>query len=646
MGNDKLFHTRIGRLIRRFIGSSRACRLLLDCLLVLLLAGSGGLLCAAGRQLIGDECVLTALITLLLVGLFGILSPYMTILADRLIYRRRLHPQVVLAQMTEKLAGALHIEEIAALLTQELPQQMAVAHGILLIANEEHTLLHSVGPGDAGALPAADWDQFWLTLPNAPLSRSAAPATTPPPVLEWMRAQSIELLTPLQAGKRLIGLLGLAPRSGAWAYSTAEVRMIGMLARQATVAVQNALLVQHIETHEQQLQEEVAQHTRSMAADRNRLNAILQNLADALIVTDAAGRIQLVNPAAENLLRRAARALVGQDIRQVAPVPDWLDAITHAQEYPGIIEVARIRLADPRALLNNSMFGERILTVSATALGDRSAVICILRDITHEVEIDRMKSAFITTVSHELRTPLTSILGFAKLVQRMFARNILPSVGADVAAQQAVDRVTKNLEIMVQEGERLTDLLSDVLDISALDSGGIEWNDQPFFPAEVITQAVTQFQPLAAQKGLQLNLIFENVLPEMYADPKRIAQVLGNLLSNAVKFTARGSVTLTARAVEGEAIVCDWIAPPEGGLLVSVADTGIGIPHGTMRRIFQRFSQGGDLLIDKPEGAGLGLTLSREILLHYGGDIWVESTEGQGATFYFVLPRLSVPTES
>jgi signal transduction histidine kinase len=127
----------------------------------------------------------------------------------------------------------------------------------------------------------------------------------------------------------------------------------------------------------------------------------------------------------------------------------------------------------------------------------------------------------------------------------------------------------------------------------------------------------------------------EGALPQLYADPKRVAQVLGNLLSNAIKFTTEGSITVAARAIEGDAIYHDWIAPPEGGLLVTVADTGIGITPTTMRRIFQRFSQGGDLLIDKPEGAGLGLTLSREIILHYGGDIWVESTVGKGSTFCF-----------
>lgn len=631
--------TKVMRIWQRLARSDRAWRILLHGLLAVLLAGLGGWLYAGVQGLWGGSCAAVFVIVLLMVGLFWALYLWVSQLGDRLVYRCRLHPQVILAQMTEKLVGALHLNDLALLLTQDLPRQLGTDHGILLIINDERAALQEVGDGDTLSLPSAEWEKFWQPLPNAPLLRSQPYVAVAPPVMEWMQAQHLELLAPLQAGKRLIGLLGLGPRVGGRGYSTAEVRMVEMLAHQATLTAQNALLVQHMEMHEQQLQEEVAQHTRIMAADRNRLNAILQNMADALLVTDAAGRIQLVNPASENLLRRAARSLLGQDIRQVAPVPEWLDAIARAQEYPGIIETARIALTDPRALLENGVLGERILTISATALGDRSAVICILRDITHEVEIDRMKSEFITIVSHELRTPLTSILGFSKLIQRIFSRNILPAVGADETAQHAVDRVIKNLDIMVQEGERLTDLLNDVLDISALDSGGIEWRDQPFSPAEVIAQTAAQYQPLASQKRLRLNMKMEGILPQLYADPKRVAQVLSNLLSNAIKFTAEGSITVAARAIEGDAVYHDWIAPPEGGLLVTVADTGIGITPTTMRRIFQRFSQGGDLLIDKPEGAGLGLTLSREIILHYGGDIWVESTVGKGSTFCFTLPR-------
>jgi len=506
--------TKVMRVGQRFAGSDRAWRILLHGLLTVVLAGLGVWLYAGVQRLGGDSRAAVFVIILLMVGLFWALSLRVSLLAAHLAYRRRLHPQVILTQMTEKLAGALHLNDLAVLLTQELPRQLGTDHGVLLIINDEQAVLQEVGVGAARALPAVEWDTFWQPLPNAPLLYSRPHAAVAPSVMAWMQVQRLEILAPLQAGKRLIGLLGLGPRAEGRGYSTAEVRMVEMLAHQATLMAQNALLVQRMETHEHQLQDEAAQHTRIMAADRNRLNAILQNMADALLVTDAAGRIQLVNPASENLLRRAARSLLGQDIRQVAPVPEWLDAIARAQEYPGIIETARIALTDPRALLENGVLGERILTISATALGDRSAVICILRDITHEVEIDRMKSEFITTVSHELRTPLTSILGFSKLIQRIFNRNILPAVGADETAQRTVDRVIKNLDIMVQEGERLTDLLNDVLDISALDSGGIEWRDQPFSPAEVIAQTAAQYQPLAAQKRLRLNMRVEGALPQ------------------------------------------------------------------------------------------------------------------------------------
>jgi len=287
-----------------------------------------------------------------------------------------------------------------------------------------------------------------------------------------------------------------------------------------------------------------------------------------------------------------------------------------------------------------------VLTASVTVLGDRSAVICILRDITHEVEVDRLKSEFISTISHELRTPITSILGFVKLIQRSFNRTIAPALPDMGGVQRVARRIQGNLDIIIQEGVRLTDLIHDILDISALDSGTIEWDDQAYQLETVIASVIAAFQAQAADKNLVLHSRLLQSFPAMFADPKRIQQVLTNLVSNAVKFTDQGEIVVTARLLIPGARVHNWAVPVTGGVLIAVSDTGIGIPRAMLRYVFDRFSQGGDPLTNKPDGTGLGLALSWEIVQHYNGTLWVESEVAVGSTFYVALPLLLPPDET
>ena len=191
---------------------------------------------------------------------------------------------------------------------------------------------------------------------------------------------------------------------------------------------------------------------------------------------------------------------------------------------------------------------------------------------------------------------------------------------------------------MIQEGERLTTLINDVLDIAALDAGTVEWNDQSCELSALIQEVVAKLQGPATLKGLVLQLVRADNLPAVWVDPQRIEQVLVNLISNAVKFTEKGEILVRVCLLPGGRLVHKWKAPVEGGVLITVKDTGIGIPRAEMQQIFERFSQGGDTLLNKPKGTGLGLAISREIVEHYGGAISVESEVGVGSVFYVALP--------
>ncbi|MGC9046283.1 MAG: sensor histidine kinase, partial [Thermodesulfovibrio sp.] len=252
--------------------------------------------------------------------------------------------------------------------------------------------------------------------------------------------------------------------------------------------------------------------------------------------------------------------------------------------------------------------------------------VILIRDITQEKEVDRLKTEFITVVSHELRTPLTSILGFIEMINKKFVENILPHLDLnDSKLSKAVSKINKNFNIIFSEGERITSLINDVLDISKLESGKAIWNFTEISLNEVITDAYKAVSSLFEQKGLPFYMEIQPGLPEINADKERLIQVVINLLSNALKFTEKGYVKCKAQ-LNGDEI------------LVSVEDTGIGIPEEEKDRIFEKFKQVGDLIRGKPKGTGLGLPISKQIVEAHGGEIWVESQLGKGSIFYFTIP--------
>jgi signal transduction histidine kinase len=240
------------------------------------------------------------------------------------------------------------------------------------------------------------------------------------------------------------------------------------------------------------------------------------------------------------------------------------------------------------------------------------------------------KSAFLANVSHELRTPLTSVLGFAKIIQKRLVEVIFPKVqvnsesAEDGKTQRALRQVNENIGIIVSEGERLTTLINNVLDLAKIEAGKVEWQMQPLAVAEIIERALAATSALFEQKSLTLIKDVADNLPQVVGDYDRLIQVVINLISNAVKFTDHGSVTCQVRQVNGE-------------IIISVIDTGIGIAEADQPKVFEKFIQVGNTLIDKPQGTGLGLTICKQIVEHHGGHIWLESKLGQGSTFSFTL---------
>jgi sigma-B regulation protein RsbU (phosphoserine phosphatase) len=227
-------------------------------------------------------------------------------------------------------------------------------------------------------------------------------------------------------------------------------------------------------------------------------------------------------------------------------------------------------------------------------------------------ELDRLKSDFVSTVSHELRTPLTSI--------RSLSENLL------AAREMSRDRQEQFLAIIAEESQRLSRMINQLLDLSRIEAGKMEWRLEPLRLGDVVIHAVEANRSLFDDKGITLVVDASPGDQEVLADRDKIIQVLTNLLSNAAKFTpSQGRVHVRAYQEASQAVV-------------EVEDTGVGIPPGQIGAIFEKFRQVGETLTAKPEGAGLGLPISREIVQAHGGSLTARSVLGRGSSFRMTLP--------
>ncbi len=240
------------------------------------------------------------------------------------------------------------------------------------------------------------------------------------------------------------------------------------------------------------------------------------------------------------------------------------------------------------------------------------------------MESNKFKTMIMSSVSHELRTPLTSILGFAAMIRRDIAaiakeRNWSPELPPHAA------RLDENASIIAKEGKRLKRLIDDLLDLNRIESGEMVWQDQDMDMAQV---ALDSFKTMLGEFASSPSVMLRQEIPPgpvpVHADPDKVKQVFINLLNNAAKFTEQGEVTVSLSMVDGWAQGC-------------VMDTGPGISEQDIAHIFETYYQGSDPN-GHCKGAGLGLSISRQIVTRYGGKLWVESTLGRGTSFFFRLP--------
>lgn len=357
------------------------------------------------------------------------------------------------------------------------------------------------------------------------------------------------------------------------------------------------------------------------------LSAIINSLGDGLLVIDESKTITRFNPPLLRMFSKDASTIENQPI-----------ATAFGSDINALIEQSQTDIcrtfSSEIELANNNVGQALTSTVIDPETKQPTGCVVLIRDITAEKEVDRMKTDFISTVSHELRTPLTSVLGFAKIIQKKLETVVIPAVvGDDKKTKRATRQVKDNLKIIVSEGERLTALINDVLDIAKIEAGKIEWRMTEVNPQAIVEQAIAATSVLAQNSNIAITLDAAPNLPTITADQDRLIQVIINLISNAVKFTDEGSVTCLIKTTEDE-------------LRISIIDTGKGIRPEDQTKVFEKFQQVGEIMTDKPQGTGLGLPICKQIVEHHHGRIWVESEFGVGSTFTVALPLETTKQEA
>ena len=235
--------------------------------------------------------------------------------------------------------------------------------------------------------------------------------------------------------------------------------------------------------------------------------------------------------------------------------------------------------------------------------------------------LDKMKDAFLSSVSHELRAPLTSIRSFSEI--------LLQYENEDPEMQREF------LHIINSESERLSRLVNDLLDLSQIEAGRMVYRDEAMSLEQAVRETARIQFPSLCQKSLRLLLDLPSDLPPVMADRDRTKQVIANLLHNAISFSLHGGeIRISAQALEDK----DG-SKAAGWVLVRVSDQGVGIEDTDFAHLFDKSRPScADTLREKPKGAGLGLPICKEIITHYGGNIWVESRKNEGTSFSFTLP--------
>ena len=411
---------------------------------------------------------------------------------------------------------------------------------------------------------------------------------------------------PMIARDEVVGIIYIF-RGYPTAFSANDRTLLASFADQAAIAVHNARL--YLQTTQ----------------EKRRLDAILESSADGILIMNSAHRIQRFNRALAKITGWSAAEAIGRTHDEVLrwarreAGPDLAEAEAGGWPLAGTGAGKGVQLNAPTLYVEGDLMrqggGYVAAGITYAPLFDREGrlvnIIANVRDITKFREAEEVKSTFISIISHELKTPVSLIKGYAETLRRE-------------DAQWDPATIQDSLAVIVEEADRLADLIENLLDASRLQAGALKLNRAEVLLDQLAARLVEKFKTQSEKHALSAE--FPADFPPVMGDEERLRQVLGNLLSNALKYSSGGKIAVRGR-IEPQQVV------------VGVSDEGPGIAAADLPRVFDRFYRADSDLTKRAKGAGLGLYLAKAVVEAHGGRLWAESTPGKGTTFSFSLPR-------
>jgi len=492
---------------------------------------------------------------------------------------RRIGELETLARLAQNITSSLDLESVLAAVVSAAVELTGAEEGSLMLLDESS--------GELYVRAARNFNDEFVQTFRLPVSDSLAGAVlrsgqpvlldenTPTRIATSYMVKSLAYV-PLKLQERVFGVLGVDNRFARAALNTRDVKLLNALAEYTVIALENARL-----------------YTATIQ-EQSKLAAVLANVQDGVLVVDLEERLLLANTAARQALG-LDEAAAGKPLVEILPHPELsciLQPENHNPQQWGEVELSE----------------DLILSVQSAPIPKVGRVIT-LHDITHLRKMDRLKTDFVNSVSHDLRSPLTAILGYIDLVERVGPTN---------------ERQQDFIQRALASVKNLSSLVDDLLDLSRIEAG-MDMHLVPLALQPLVRQVGETFAAHFSSKKLEWRLDLPQEEITLPGSPLQLRQLLDNLVTNAIKYTPEGGrVSVTVRVVEEQ-------------LLLSVSDTGQGIPPDEQADIFKKFFRASNVPPQVP-GSGLGLSIVKSVVDNHQGRIWVESTPGAGSTFSVLLP--------
>lgn len=494
--------------------------------------------------------------------------------------QRQVNELEALSRLGRSITGTLNLDSVLSAVVDASVELTGAEEGSLLLVDEV--------TGELFMRAARNFQEEFVRTFRLPIRDSLAGSvirTGKPILIDGNTPQKIKtaylvqglLYVPLQIHGHVFGVLGVDNRQSRTPFTEHHVKLISAMADYAVIAIENARLYS------------------DTATERNKLETVLTQVQDGVIVLDQENKIVLANQMARAALGLSNSNPTGRPAAEILVQPEFKELLT-----PTAKEIAM-----PIELVVED---GRVFNTQLTAIPDVGSTIT-MHDITYLKKLDRIKSEFVGTVSHDLRSPLTAILGYVELLDRVGPIN-----------DQQRDFI-RRIQVSVHN---ITELVNDLLNLGRIEAG-FDNRRELIQLDQIIRLSTEEFSARVVNPAYQFDIDLPDQLPPTFGNPVQMRQMIDNLLDNAVKYTPEGGKTRIRAATEGSQ------------LIIQVSDSGVGIPAADLPYIFDKFYRAGNVP-HNIGGSGLGLAIVKSIVENHHGRIWVETNVGRGTTFTVVLP--------